>query len=187
MLQVDSFSISGVKLVTLKSWPDARGFFVERFKLSAFQEAGLPTNFVQDNFSRSTGKVLRGLHYQWDQPQGKLVTCMQGRIFDVAVDIRAGSPTFGQHVSVELDGGKPQWLWVPPGFAHGFATLSAEADVFYKCTSEYNGKGESGILWSDSRLKISWPIPDPHVSPKDAEMQSLSQYEQEPKFKWVPA
>lgn len=184
MLQIETFPISGLKLVTLKSFPDARGFFVERYKRSAFQEAGLPVDFVQDNFSRSGEKVLRGLHYQWDLPQGKLVTCTNGRIFDVAVDVRAGSPTFGQSVTVELDSEKPQWFWIPAGFAHGFSVLSAGADVLYKCTSEYNGKCESGIIWSDPRLKIQWPYTNPVVSPKDAEMQTLAQYEQNPKFKW---
>ncbi len=184
MLQIDTFPIAGLKLVTLKPWPDSRGFFVERFKRSSFLEAGLPTDFVQDNFSQSCEKVLRGLHYQWDQPQGKLVTCTNGRIFDVAVDVRAGSPTFGKHISVELDATKPQWLWVPPGFAHGFAVLSKTADVFYKCTAEYNGKGESGICWFDPELQIQWPYQDALVSPKDIELQTLKQYAQNPKFIW---
>ncbi len=184
MLQIETFPITGLKLITLRSFPDSRGFFVERYKQSVFQEAGLPTQFVQDNFSRSSEKVLRGLHYQWDQPQGKLVTCANGRIFDVAVDVRQGSPTFGKSIHVELDGAKPQWFWIPPGFAHGFAVLSQSADLLYKCTSEYNGKGESGIRWSDPALQIEWPYQDPIVSPKDAEMQSLAQYAQDPKFKW---
>jgi dTDP-4-dehydrorhamnose 3,5-epimerase len=187
MLQIETFPIAGLKLVTLRSFPDSRGFFVERFKRSAFLEAGLPVEYVQDNFSRSSEKVLRGLHYQWDQPQGKLVTCTKGRIFDVAIDVRAGSPTFGKHASVELDGEKPQWFWIPPGFAHGFAVLSKEADMLYKCTAEYNAKGESGIRWSDPELKIQWPHQDPLVSPKDIEMQSLQQYAQDPKFTWRPS
>jgi dTDP-4-dehydrorhamnose 3,5-epimerase len=185
MLQIDTFPISGLKLVTLKKIPDPRGFFVERFRLSKFTEAGLPTNFVQDNFSRSAPGILRGLHYQWDQPQGKLVTCMQGRIFDVAVDLRVGSPTFGQSVSIELDGSNPQWFWVPAGFAHGFCVIgNQDADIFYKCTAEYNPKGENGIRWSDPALKIKWPTEQPHISGRDDQMGSLEDYLKNPHFHW---
>jgi dTDP-4-dehydrorhamnose 3,5-epimerase len=184
-MNVETLAISDLKLITMKSFPDARGFFSERFKTSAFKEAGLPTNFVQDNFSRSAPKVLRGLHFQWDQPQGKLVTCMNGRILDVAVDIRIGSPSFGKSFSVELSGDRPQWLWIPAGFAHGFCVLGTEpADIFYKCTAEYNGKGESGIRWSDSQLQIQWPFRDAVVSARDEEMGTFEDYQKNPKFHW---
>jgi dTDP-4-dehydrorhamnose 3,5-epimerase len=186
VLQVETFPISDLKLITLKSLPDPRGFFVERFKKSAFEEVGLPTNFVQDNFSRSAPKVLRGLHYQWNQPQGKLVTCLHGKIFDVAVDIRVDSPTFGQHVSLILDGDKPQWFWVPVGFAHGFCVIGeTDADIFYKCTAEYGPKGEGGIRWSDPALKIEWPFPNPDISARDDQMGSLQDYLKAPRFQWT--
>jgi dTDP-4-dehydrorhamnose 3,5-epimerase len=185
MLQVDTFHIPDLKLVTLKKIPDPRGFFVERFRKSKFEEAGLPTDFVQDNFSRSAPGILRGLHYQWDLPQGKLVTCMKGRIFDVAVDLRVGSPTFGQSVSLELDGSNPQWFWVPAGFAHGFCVIGTEdADIFYKCTAEYNPKGENGVRWSDPELKIQWPTREPHTSGRDEQMGSFADYQINPHFRW---
>lgn len=184
-MKIDHFAAAGLKLITLKSYPDDRGFFVERFKLSQFQELGVPTNFVQDNFSRSQAGVLRGLHYQWERPQGKLVTCLSGNIVDVVVDIRKGSPTFGQSTSVELSGDKPQWLWVPAGFAHGFYVLGqTSADVLYKCDAEYNPKCESGIRWDDDQLKISWPSKTPQVSQRDQIMQSFADYKKDPKFHW---
>lgn len=181
-MQIQEFSIPDLKLLTLKTFADDRGFFVERFKRSVFQELKLPTDFCQDNFSKSIQNVLRGLHYQWDRPQGKLVTCTSGQIFDVVVDIRKGSPTFGQHQSVELHGDRPQWFWIPAGFAHGFCVLSKEADLLYRCTEEYNPKGESGILWNDSELKIQWPVEMPILSEKDSQMKKFSEYSSGPKF-----
>jgi dTDP-4-dehydrorhamnose 3,5-epimerase len=184
-LNIETFPVEGLKLITLRNFPDDRGFFVERFKTSQFKDLGLPTKFVQDNFSRSSSRVLRGLHYQWEKPQGKLVTCTAGKIFDVAVDIRAGSPTYGRVTSVELSGEKPQWFWIPPGFAHGFCVVGdQDADVFYKCTAEYNPQCESGIRWSDESFKIEWPIKTPQVSPRDEQMQSFFDYQKNPKFKW---
>lgn len=181
-MDVKELSLSGLKLITLKSFKDERGFFSERYRENLFKPLGL-VNFVQENFSRSSPKVLRGLHYQWDQPQGKLVTCLRGEIFDVAVDIRKSSPTFGQHVSVQLSGTNPQWLWVPAGFAHGFCVLGNEdADVMYKVNNYWNGAGESGIVWNDPDLKIKWPISDPLLSPKDAVMKTLSEYAKNAKF-----
>lgn len=181
-MMVETLQIPDLKLITMKSFGDSRGFFTERFKESLFKEQGLPTHFVQDNFSRSAKGVLRGLHYQWERPQGKLVTCMSGKIFDVAVDIRKSSPTFGQHVAIELSGELPQWLWIPAGFAHGFCVVSDSADLFYKCTAEYNPSCESGILWRDSALNIQWPIQDPLLSGRDEKMQSWNEYIQNPQF-----
>ena len=183
-MTVDLFPVQGLKLITLRSFPDDRGFFCERFKLSQFQEAGLPTNWLQDNFSRSAPNVLRGLHYQWEKPQGKLVTCLSGKILDVAVDIRAGSKTFGHVTRVEMSGDKPQWFWVPAGFAHGFYVLGNQpADVLYKCDAEYNPKCESGIRWNDESLKIDWSTKNPVVSGRDQIMQSFEDYKKDPKFK----
>jgi dTDP-4-dehydrorhamnose 3,5-epimerase len=182
-MNIETFPIEGLKLITLKSFADERGFFVERFKHSAFRDLGLPTEFVQDNFSKSIPGTLRALHFQFDQPQGKLVTCLRGKIFDVAVDLRRNSKTFGQHVSTILTGDMPQCFWIPEGFAHGFYAFGdSEADVMYKCTSEYNPKGESGILWSDSALAIQWPIENDKLilSPKDRVLPTFADYKKAP-------
>lgn len=181
-MQVKEFSISGLKLITIKSFGDDRGFFCERFKLDPFAEIGIK-NIVQDNYSRSSAKVLRGLHYQWDKPQGKLVTVTRGSIFDVAVDIRKDSATFGQHTSLVLRDTEPQWFWIPPGFAHGFCVLGDQgADVMYKVDNYWNGKGESGIAWNDPTLNIQWPYRDPELSAKDAVNKSFKDYSLDPKF-----
>lgn len=181
-MDIQKFHISGLQLIKLKSFHDDRGFFVERYKKQAFSELGLP-EFVQDNFSRSKPSVLRGLHYQWDKPQGKLVTVLKGHIFDVAVDIRQHSPTFGQHVSVELKCSEPTWFWIPAGFAHGFCVLGNEtADVMYKVDNYWNGQGESGIVWNDLELNISWPMKDLILSPKDLIMQNFSDYKSNARF-----
>ncbi len=182
-MKVTDFPIEGPKLIEPKVHGDSRGFFTERYREDLFREFGLPTNFVQDNYSRSQGGVLRGLHYQFDKPQGKLVTAATGRILDVIVDIRKSSSTFGKSLSVVLDSGKPTWLWVPPGFAHGFLVLSAEgADLMYKVTAFYNAGGEGGIRWSDPKLKIDWPTNEPLVSARDANLQSWDEYLKDPKF-----
>jgi dTDP-4-dehydrorhamnose 3,5-epimerase len=182
-MEVKEFQIKGPKLITSKVFADNRGFFVERFKEWELKEILPEIKFVQDNFSRSNAKVLRGLHYQFDQPQGKLVTCLQGKIYDVAVDIRKGSPTFGQHIGAELDGDHPQWLWIPAGFAHGFCVVGEKpADVLYKVNAAYNPKGEAGILWSDADLKIAWPVKDALVSPKDEVLPRFQEYSKAAKF-----
>lgn len=186
-MNVQEFPVSGLKLLTLKSYPDERGFFCERFKQSYFQEikfpGSMPTPFVQDNFSRSKARVLRGLHYQWDRPQGKLVTCLAGKILDVAVDLRVSSKTFGVVTQVELSGEVPQWFWIPAGFAHGFCVLGEqEADILYKCDQEYNSAGESGIRFDDPDLKIKWPSEKLVVSERDRKMASLQDYKRSPRF-----
>jgi len=163
-----------VLLVDINAFGDERGFFRELFKASVFQAAGVPARFVQDNLSRSRRGVLRGLHYQMDpSAQGKLVTVLKGRIYDAAVDIRRGSPTYGQWVGVELTDEKPQWLYVPPGFAHGFCVTSDEADVLYKTTAEYAPDTERGVLWNDPAVGVRWPVAEPVVSPKDARWPGL--------------
>jgi len=149
---------------------DDRGFFYESYNADVFARLaaeGVPAGFAQDNHSRSTEGVLRGLHYQLRRPQGKLVTCVRGSVFDVAVDVRVGSPTFGQWVGTTLSGDAPRHIWIPPGFAHGFCALSPIADVLYKCTELYAADDDHGVLWSDETLGISWPISDPILSPKD--------------------
>lgn len=169
MMEVVEFPIEGLKLIKLKTYHDERGFFTERFNLSKFHELGLPTKFIQDNFSRSTYGVLRGLHYQTDPAQGKLVTCLNGEIFDVAIDIRKNSPTYGKYVSVILKGDEPSWFWIPAGFAHGFCVTSTNgADILYKVDSPYSQESEHSIQWNDSTLSIDWPISNPIISNKDS-------------------
>lgn len=167
-------TLSGVLIFEPKSFGDARGFFVETFRDAIFREHGIPA-FVQDNQSRSRRGVLRGLHYQLIQPQGKLVRVARGRVFDVAVDVRRGSPTFGQWAGALLDDQTHRQLYVPPNFAHGFVVLSEEADFVYKCTDYYHPTSEAGIAWNDPALGIDWPIsPDEvKVSEKDAALPFL--------------
>lgn len=173
---MQSFSIVGPKLLKLKKFADERGFFVERFKKVFADELGIQGTFVQDNFSHSKKDVLRGLHYQHSPGQGKLVTCLSGEIFDVAVDIRKNSPTFGQHVSIVLSSEDPALFWIPTGFAHGFVVRSESADVMYKVDCLYNAKNEGSLIWNDPDLKIDWGVNKPLLSPKDAVAPSFSEY-----------
>lgn len=152
---------------------DARGFFMETWHAAKYAELGLNVNFVQDNQSRSKKGILRGLHYQLEQPQGKLVRVSDGVVFDVAVDIRKGSPTFGQWVGIELSGDNFKQFYVPPGFAHGFCVLSESADFIYKCTDFYAPQYEHGILWNDPDIGIQWPGEEYQVSDKDARNRLL--------------
>jgi dTDP-4-dehydrorhamnose 3,5-epimerase len=173
--------IEGLKIIELQVQGDARGFFVERFHVKRFAEAGLPHIFLQDNHSRSAPNILRGLHYQYAPPQGKLVGVIRGRIWDVAVDIRPNSSTFGQHYGVELTGENGRLMWVPAGFAHGFCVLGDElADVLYKVTSVYNAAGEGGIRFDDPELGIDWPLKQPIVSERDTKQQSFAEYKKSP-------
>jgi dTDP-4-dehydrorhamnose 3,5-epimerase len=166
--------IPEVILVDPRRFADDRGFFMETYKASEFATHGLPTTFVQDNLSYSSRGVLRGLHYQLHpEAQGKLVTALTGRIFDVAVDIRRGSPTFGRWVGQELSAQNGQMLYVPPGFAHGFCVLSDTAHVLYKVTAEYAPELDRGILWNDPEIGITWPVKDPVLSAKDAALPVL--------------
>ncbi len=172
-LEVEPLAIPEVKLLRPRVHADPRGFFLEVFKASAFEAAGLPDRFVQDNLSHSRRWVLRGLHYQVPPfAQGKLVMCVQGRIFDVAVDLRRHSSTFGQWVARELSDDSPALLWIPPGFAHGFLVLSETARVWYKVSGhEYAPAYERRIRWNDPDLAIAWPLPPgvaPILSAKDA-------------------
>ncbi|OSZ71689.1 dTDP-4-dehydrorhamnose 3,5-epimerase [Hydrogenophaga sp. IBVHS1] len=168
-MNVTPTRIPDVLIIEPKVFGDARGFFFESFNQRAFNEAtGLDLSFVQDNHSRSTRGVLRGLHYQVQQPQGKLVRVVRGAVFDVAVDIRKGSPTFGQWVGCELSEDNQRQLWVPPGLAHGFLVLSDTADFLYKTTDYYAPQHERCILWNDPGVGIKWPEGvQPMLSPKD--------------------
>jgi len=161
-MQIIPQAIPEVLLLVPQVHGDARGFFVETARQSVLQEAGIP-ELVQHNQSRSRQGVLRGLHYQLVQPQGKLVRCARGSVFDVAVDVRRGSPSFGRAVGVQLDDVQHQQLWVPPGFAHGFLVLSELADFCYACSNYYHPQSEQGIAWNDPDLQIAWPSLPPGV------------------------
>lgn len=165
--------IEGLLIIEPKLFRDARGFFLESFHCERYSSLGLNLPFVQDNFSRSKYGVLRGLHFQKTRPQGKLVTCLNGQILDVVVDLRKDSVTYSQSFSCILDSGKKTQLWIPPGFAHGFIVLSETADFFYKCTDYYAPDDESGILWNDPDLNIDWLIDHPIISDKDLSLPSL--------------
>tara|TARA_R110002072_G_scaffold1598_8_gene13679 strand:- start:3060 stop:3590 length:531 start_codon:yes stop_codon:yes gene_type:complete len=166
--------IPDVKIIEPEKFGDARGFFFESFRASWLPEHV----FVQDNHSKSTNGILRGLHYQLTKPQGKLVRVLSGRVLDVAVDLRKSSTTFGCHVAVELDDQDCRMLWVPPGFAHGFVVLSDEAEFFYKCTDYYAPEDERSIRWDDSDLGIDWQITEPPIlSQKDSAATSFKDAE----------
>jgi dTDP-4-dehydrorhamnose 3,5-epimerase len=166
-LNVTETSLPGVLLIEPAVWSDSRGFFMETYRTDRFLQAGIPA-FVQDNQSRSVRNVLRGLHYQEPNAQGKLVRCPRGAVFDVAVDIRVGSPHFGKWFGLELSEANKKMLWVPAGFAHGICALSDEADLLYKCTAFYDPKSERSIIWNDPDIGIAWPVAEPILSPKDA-------------------
>lgn len=168
-MKIEETRLPGVLLLTPAIYKDDRGAFMETFNLRAMAEAGLPANWVQDNFSVSKKNVLRGIHYQITQPQGKLVRVTHGAVLDVAVDLRRSSPAFGQHVAVELSSENGAMLWIPAGFGHGFLALTDAAGFAYKVTDYYAPAGERTILWNDPELKIKWPIAegDAIVSDKD--------------------
>lgn len=165
--------LPGPLVIRPRVFGDERGFFMECFRENAFESAGIVDRFVQDNCSFSAGGVVRGLHYQRIQPQAKLITVMQGRVLDVVVDVRVGSPSFGQHIAVELSDRNREILYVPIGFAHGFAVLSDSALFHYKCSDYYCPEGERGILWNDPDLGIEWPIESPIISERDAQLPRL--------------
>lgn len=178
-MQVTPTLLPEVLIVEPKVFGDTRGFFFESFNERAFRQAsGLAVNFVQDNHSRSAQWVLRGLHFQLKQPQGKLVRVVRGSVFDVAVDLRRSSPTFGRWIGVELSEANHRQLWIPPGFAHGFLVTSESADFLYKTTDYYAPEHERCIAWNDPAIGIEWPLAAPPVlSGKDQRGQSLAQAE----------
>lgn len=159
--------IPGVLIFEPKVFGDERGFFMETWRAERYKEAGLPSHFVQDNLSFSQRGVLRGLHFQNPDQQGKLVYVLQGEVYDVAVDIRVGSPTFGEWTAVTLSSENKRQFYVPEGFAHGFLVTSDSALFAYKCTAKYNARAEASVLWNDPEIGIKWPIKDPALSEKD--------------------
>ncbi len=165
--------LPGAMIIEPAVFNDSRGFFLETYHYNKYSENGLDAGFVQDNHSHSVKDTLRGLHYQLRHPQGKLLYMIRGEIFDVAVDIRKGSPSFGKWVSVILSSENKKQFYVPPGFAHGFCVLSEEADVIYKCTDFYKPDDEYGIIWNDPEIGIEWPVIDPVLSEKDGKYQTL--------------
>lgn len=175
---VERTAIAEVLIVRPRLFPDERGWFAEIAQSAAFEALGdgLPTRFVQVNQSRSTGGVVRGLHFQWDPPQGKLMRVVTGRALMVAVDIRPGSPTLGRHVAVEGLADEPLLFWAPATFARGFCALSDVAEIEYFCTAPYNPAAESGIRWDDPDIGIAWPVDDPQLSAKDAAAGSLADW-----------
>jgi len=178
---IKNLPIPGLLLIEPKVFRDDRGFFTEKYNQKTFHDFGFDEKFVQDNFSRSLPGVLRGMHYQFDLPQGKLVSCTRGRIYDVAVDLRHTEASFGKWFGIELSGDQPNALWIPAGFAHGFCVLGSEpADVSYKTSTLYNAKGELGLRWNDAKISIDWPIKNTILSPKDAEAGDLDSYLQSP-------
>ena len=174
LITVTQTSLPGVVIVEPRVFDDERGFFMESFNARDFADAGLPTTFVQDNHSRSTRGVLRGLHYQYPAWQGKLVRALVGEIFDVAVDIRRGSPHFGEWFGLTLSAENRKQLYAPPGFAHGFCVLSDVSEMAYKCTSLYAPADDAAVLWNDPNIGIEWPIKDPILSQKDAAAPALA-------------
>lgn len=175
MVRTIPTALDGVCFVERRAFPDERGFFTELYRDAHFAEAGLPTHWAQDNRSRSHAGVVRGLHYTARTPQAKLISCVRGAVFDVVVDVRAGSPTFGQWVGVELDDTPGRSLFIPAGFAHGFCALQADSELVYKCTASYDPADDFGVLWSDPAIGISWPVSSPIVSAKDQQQPTLAQ------------
>jgi dTDP-4-dehydrorhamnose 3,5-epimerase len=173
-VNVDTTPIPGLLVITPRVFSDSRGFFLETFHQEKYGAHGITGPFLQDNWSHSAKDTLRGLHFQNPRAQGKLVGVTRGAVFDVAVDIRVGSPHFGQWFGCELSDTNRKQLWVPPGFAHGFCVLSAEADFLYKCTALYAPDCEQSILWNDPKMAIDWPTKSPLLSKKDAEAPPLS-------------
>lgn len=180
-MKISDGTIPGLKIVQLNVLSDVRGFFIERYRSDHFAEAGLPSHFEQDNHSRSAAGILRGLHYQHSPAQGKLIGVTRGRVWDVAVDIRPNSPTFGQHMAIEISDSNGVLFWIPAGFAHGFCVLGDEpVDMVYKMTALYNAPGEGGIAYDDPQLAIDWPVKAPIISERDRKQQSFAQYRDNP-------
>ena len=173
-MKIIKTSLPGALIIEPQVFGDARGFFYESYNKAKWQDAGIDAAFIQANVSRSARGVLRGLHYQWPNPQGKLVSVLEGEVYDVAVDIRRGSPTFGQSAGVMLTADNHRHFWVPEGFAHGFCVLSEFATFTYQCTALYDAKADSGIRWNDAALGIDWPISEPLLSDKDRKTPLLA-------------
>ncbi|HVS88020.1 MAG TPA: dTDP-4-dehydrorhamnose 3,5-epimerase [Candidatus Acidoferrum sp.] len=174
--RIDSCHLGEVVVLVPQVFQDERGYFMETHRADHFRELGLPQSFVQDNHSYSRKGVLRGLHFQWDPPMGKLMRVIRGAAFLVAVDIRLGSPTLGRGVGTEASAENKKQVWAPAGFARGFCALTDDVEVQYKCTGAYNAKGESAIRWDDPDIGIQWPLREVIISEKDRTAQTLSQW-----------
>lgn len=179
-LKVESVHLGEIKVIGHEVFQDHRGYFMEAFHAAHFSDAGLPSQFVQINQSGSVKNVLRGLHFQWDPPMGKLMRVIRGTAFIVAVDIRKGSPTVGQWYGEVLSDENRLQMWAPASFARGFCTLSDFAEIQYLCTGNYNGAAESGILWNDPAIGIDWLVKDPILSQRDTNAQTLAQWLAQP-------
>jgi len=175
-IKIESRWLGDVVVVVPEVFQDSRGFFTETFRADQFNILGLPTQFVQDNHSRSAKGVVRGLHFQWDPPMGKLMRVTAGAAFLVAVDIRKGSPTLGKWAGIEASAENRRQVWAPAGFARGFCALSEGTEIQYKCTGIYNNKAESAILWNDPAIGIEWPLADVIVSDKDRVARTLAEW-----------
>ena len=175
-IRIESRHLDDVAVVASEVFEDERGFFMEVYRADQYKALGLPTEFVQDNHSRSKQGVVRGLHFQWDPPMGKLMRVTYGSAFLIAVDIRKGSPTLGQWFGVEVSAKDKKQVWAPAGFARGFCVVSDFAEVQYKCTGIYNPKCESGIRWNDPKIGIHWPVKEPELSGKDRQAQTLDEW-----------
>ncbi len=171
--------LPGCLLIEPKVFGDARGFFYESYNVEKYKSAGLDLRFVQTNVSRSAHGVLRGLHYQWPNPQGKLVSVLEGEVYDVAVDIRHGSPTFGRWAAAVLSATNKRHFWIPEGFAHGFAVISDHATFSYQCTALYDAAAEASVRWNDADIAIDWPLSAPQLSDKDAQAPFLREVARE--------
>jgi dTDP-4-dehydrorhamnose 3,5-epimerase len=181
-MHVIATEVTDVLIIEPKLFGDQRGFFLETYQSTRYADHGISRPFVQDNLSRSAYGVLRGLHLQNPMTQGKLVNVMRGRVLDVAVDVRIGSPFFGRHVAVELSEENRRQLWVPRGFAHGFVVLSETADFFYKCDELYSPKDEIVVRWDDPAIGINWGVENPSLSARDAAAPLLSEVENLPVY-----
>jgi dTDP-4-dehydrorhamnose 3,5-epimerase len=172
-MKVIETALPGAVVLEPKVFGDERGFFYESYNRDSYYAAGISVDFIQSNVSRSARGVLRGLHYQWPNPQGKLVSVLEGEVYDVAVDIRRGSPTFGRWAGVMLTADNHRHFWIPEGFAHGFCVLSEFATFAYQCTALYDAKADAGIRWNDANIGIDWPLSEPLLSDKDSKTPLL--------------
>ena len=179
-LKVESWHLNGIAVVVPEVFEDERGFFTEVYRADQFRALGLPVEFVQENHSRSLRHVVRGLHFQWDPPMGKLMRVTLGSAFLVAVDIRPGSPTLGRHFGVEASAQNRRLVFAPAGFARGFCVLSEAAEIQYMCTGNYNSRGEGGIRWNDPAIGVAWPVAAPVLSAKDEKAPTLAEWLQRP-------
>ena len=185
-MKVIETELPGVLVIEPRVFEDERGEFFESWNKPRWAERGMDLSFVQSNVSRSLRGVLRGLHYQWPQPQGKLVSVLEGEVYDVAVDIRRGSPDFGRATAAVLSAGNRRQMWIPEGFAHGFVVLSASAVFHYLCTAPYSREADAGIRWNDARLAIDWPNSAPLLSGRDLRLPFLDEVPTERLPEFVP-